>query len=113
LSSPNFAVVGASKDQTKFGTKVDFCQYTTTSDSQPRSSADSSVVSSKKLQSNSCSSCELIYCDRGLPPPTWSIQKETELEGLATVTSLKELASPSTTSVSVVTPAKASGSDDI
>jgi hypothetical protein len=35
LSSPSFAVVGASKDQTKFGTKVDFGQCTATSDSQP------------------------------------------------------------------------------
>lgn len=33
-------------------------------------------------------------------------QKEAELEGLGTVKSIEELASPSTTSISIVTPAK-------
>ncbi|XP_006460724.1 hypothetical protein AGABI2DRAFT_192336 [Agaricus bisporus var. bisporus H97] len=70
LSSPNFAVVGASKDKTKFGTKI--------------------------LQ---------WYQARNFKV-TPVHPKEGELEGLATVSSLKELASPSTTSVSVVTPAK-------
>lgn len=41
------------------------------------------------------------------------IQKESELEGVATVSSLKELPSPSKTSVSIVTPAKASSTLDI
>ncbi|KAF9452781.1 NAD(P)-binding protein [Macrolepiota fuliginosa MF-IS2] len=70
LSSPNFAVVGASKDPTKFGTKI--------------------------LK---------WYQERKLKI-TPVHPKESELEGVTTVKSLKELVSPSETSVSIVTPAK-------
>ncbi|KAI0065998.1 NAD-P-binding protein [Artomyces pyxidatus] len=67
LSSPRFAVVGASKDQTKFGTKV-----------------------LKWYQVR----------DKVVTPVH---PKESELEGLTTVSSLSGLESPSETSVSIIT----------
>ncbi|KAJ3759436.1 NAD(P)-binding protein [Lentinula raphanica] len=76
--SPAYAVVGASKDQTKYGTKV--------------------------LQ---------WYKTREMPVtpvhpliPLCVCQKESELEGIATVKSIEELPSPSTTSISIITPSK-------
>ncbi|KAJ4483907.1 CoA-binding protein [Lentinula aciculospora] len=68
--SPAFAVVGASKDQTKYGTKV--------------------------LQ---------WYKTREMSV-TPVHPKEPELEGIAAVKSIEDLPSPSTTSVSIITPAK-------
>ncbi|KIK69217.1 hypothetical protein GYMLUDRAFT_152530 [Collybiopsis luxurians FD-317 M1] len=70
FQSPSYAVVGASKDQTKYGTKL--------------------------LQ---------WYLERDIPV-TPIHQKETELEGVATIKSIRELPSPTTTSVSIVTPSK-------
>lgn len=72
LSSPNFAIVGASKDQSKFGTKI--------------------------LKWYQTQKLNVIPVH----------PREAELEGIATVPALKELPSPSTTSVSIVTPAKVS-----
>ncbi|KAF5380256.1 hypothetical protein D9757_008191 [Collybiopsis confluens] len=68
--SPSFAVVGASKDQSKYGTRV--------------------------LR---------WYLQRELPV-TPVHPKETELEGVATIKSVNELSSPTTTSVSIITPSK-------
>lgn len=70
LSSPNFAVVGASKDQSKFGTKILKWYQARNLDITP------------------------------VHP------KETELEGVATVSNLAGLPSPASTSVSIVTPPK-------
>ncbi|KAJ7584068.1 NAD-P-binding protein [Mycena floridula] len=70
LSSPSFAVVGASKDQSKYGTKVLKWYQQREKDVKP------------------------------VHP------KETELEGLETVKSLLDLANPSQTSVSIITPPK-------
>ncbi|CAE6345296.1 unnamed protein product [Rhizoctonia solani] len=70
FKSPQFAVVGASKDQSKYGTKI--------------------------LK---------WYLDRQIKV-TPVHPKEPELEGVKTVTKLAELESPSTTSVSIVTPPK-------
>ncbi|KAI0267035.1 NAD-P-binding protein [Gloeopeniophorella convolvens] len=70
LSSPRYAVVGASKDTSKFGTKV--------------------------LQ---------WYLGRDLSV-TPVHPKEAELEGVATVPTLADLAAPSQTSVSIITNAK-------
>jgi len=70
FQSPSYAVLGASKDQTKFGTKL--LQWYQTRD-----------LAVTPIHPN-----------------------EAELEGIATVKSLEELPSPSTTSVSIVTPAK-------
>ncbi|KAG8741185.1 hypothetical protein FRC10_003230 [Ceratobasidium sp. 414] len=72
FSSPKFAVVGASKDQTKWGTKI--------------------------LK---------WYLDRKIPV-TPVHPKESELEGVNAVKSLKELESPTTTSVSIITNPKVS-----
>ncbi|KIK69221.1 hypothetical protein GYMLUDRAFT_35289 [Collybiopsis luxurians FD-317 M1] len=68
--SPSYAVIGASKDQTKYGTRL--------------------------LK---------WYLARDIPV-TPIHHKETELEGVATLSSIKELSSPTTTSVSIVTPPK-------
>ncbi|KAL9711518.1 hypothetical protein Ac2012v2_004588 [Leucoagaricus gongylophorus] len=65
LSSPNFAIVGASKDQSKFGTKI--------------------------LKWYQTQKLNVIPVH----------PREAELEGIATVPALKELPSPSTTSVSL------------
>lgn len=70
FESPKFAVVGASKDQTKYGTRV--------------------------LR---------WYLDRQIPV-TPVHPKESELEGVTAVKSLDELESPTTTSVSIITPPK-------
>ncbi|KAI9437687.1 NAD-P-binding protein [Lactarius indigo] len=70
LSSSRYAVVGASKDQSKFGTKV--------------------------LQ---------WYLARNLTV-TPVHPKESELEGVATVSSLADLPAPAETSVSIITNAK-------
>ncbi|KAF8913696.1 NAD-P-binding protein [Mucidula mucida] len=70
LSSPSFAVVGASKDQSKFGTKV--------------------------LKWYQARSLEVTPVH----------PKEAELEGISTVQKLSELATPSKTSVSIITNAK-------
>nr|GAT53315.1 NAD(P)-binding protein [Mycena chlorophos] len=68
LSSPAFAVVGASKNTSKYGTKV--------------------------LN---------WYKQRGLPV-TPVHPRESELEGLKTVSSINELATPTQTSISIITP---------
>ncbi|KIJ40958.1 hypothetical protein M422DRAFT_60540 [Sphaerobolus stellatus SS14] len=68
FSSPEFAVVGASKDQTKYGTKV-----------------------LKWYQNH----------DKQVTPIH---PKEDNLEGIATLRKLSDLPSPSTTSVSIITP---------
>ncbi|KAJ3811339.1 CoA-binding protein [Lentinula aff. lateritia] len=68
--SPAYAVVGASKDQTKYGTKVLQWYKTREMDVTP------------------------------VHP------KESELEGITAVKSIEELSSPSTTSISIVTPSK-------
>ncbi|KDQ14216.1 hypothetical protein BOTBODRAFT_55657 [Botryobasidium botryosum FD-172 SS1] len=70
LSSPEFAVVGASKDQSKFGTKV--------------------------LK---------WYIERN-KTVTPIHPREIVLEGIPTVPDLASLSSPSTTSVSIITPPK-------
>ncbi|KAI9455355.1 NAD(P)-binding protein [Lactarius psammicola] len=70
LSSSRYAVVGASKDQSKFGTKV--------------------------LR---------WYLARNLSV-TPVHPKESELEGVATVSSLADLSAPTETSVSIITNAK-------
>ncbi|KAG9089930.1 hypothetical protein FRC06_001294 [Ceratobasidium sp. 370] len=72
FKSPKFAVVGASKDQTKFGTKI--------------------------LK---------WYLDRKISV-TPVHPKESELEGVNAVKSLKELKSPKETSVSIITNPKVS-----
>ncbi|KAG9076648.1 hypothetical protein FS749_011546 [Ceratobasidium sp. UAMH 11750] len=72
FSSPKFAVVGASKDQSKYGTKV--------------------------LK---------WYLAREIPV-TPVHPKESELEGVNAVKSLKELESPKQTSVSIITNPKVS-----
>ena len=72
FKSPEFAVVGASKDQSKYGTRV--------------------------LK---------WYLARSIPV-TPVHPKESELEGVATLKSLAELKSPTTTSVSIITPPKVS-----
>lgn len=68
LSSPQYAVVGASKDQTKFGTKV------------------------------------LKWYQAHNKTVTPIHPKEESLEGLGTLKSIAELPSPTTTSVSIITP---------
>ncbi|KAJ7782385.1 NAD-P-binding protein [Mycena maculata] len=70
LSSPYFAVVGASKDQTKFGTKILNWYKARSMNVQP------------------------------IHP------KEAELEGLQTIPSVAELAAPTETSLSIITPPK-------
>ncbi|THU86240.1 NAD(P)-binding protein [Dendrothele bispora CBS 962.96] len=70
FKSSSFAVVGASKDQTKFGTKV--------------------------LQWYKARNLEVTPVH----------PKESELEGLATIKSIEELKSPSTTSISIITPGR-------
>ncbi|KAF8590917.1 NAD(P)-binding protein [Ramaria rubella] len=68
MSSPQFAVVGASKDQSKFGTKV------------------------------------LKWYKEHGKAVTPIHPKEANLEGIDTVPKLSDLSSPSTTSVSIITP---------
>ncbi|KAG8990273.1 hypothetical protein FRB94_013504 [Tulasnella sp. JGI-2019a] len=70
LSSPLYAVVGASKDQSKYGTKV-LKWY---------------LVRDKKV--------------------TPVHPKESELEGIKTLGSIADLPSPTTTSISIITPPK-------
>ncbi|KAJ1304937.1 hypothetical protein OPQ81_006070 [Rhizoctonia solani] len=70
FKSPQFAVVGASKDQSKYGTRI--------------------------LR---------WYLERQITA-TPVHPKESELEGVKTVHKLAELESPTTTSVSIVTPPK-------
>ncbi|KAF9061316.1 CoA-binding protein [Rhodocollybia butyracea] len=70
FQSRSYAVVGASKDKTKFGTQL--LQW-------------------------------YLARDMDITPVH---PKETELEGVATIKSIDELPSPSTTSISIVTPAK-------
>ncbi|KAF7323111.1 NAD(P)-binding protein [Mycena chlorophos] len=70
LSSPAFAVVGASKNTSKYGTKADFLR---------------------------------AALHRGLPV-TPVHPRESELEGLKTVSSINELATPTQTSISIITP---------
>ncbi|KAG8698368.1 hypothetical protein FRC09_007266 [Ceratobasidium sp. 395] len=72
FASDKFAIAGASKDQTKYGTRL--------------------------LK---------WYLARSLPV-TPIHPKEAELEGVDTIKSLKELNSPTTTSISIVTPPKVS-----
>ncbi|KAH9929571.1 NAD(P)-binding protein [Epithele typhae] len=76
LSAPKFAVVGASKDQTKFGTKVLKWYQARDKDVTP------------------------VHPVRAIS------QKEDELEGLKTIRSLSDLPSPTETSISIITPAK-------
>ncbi|KAJ3868839.1 CoA-binding protein [Lentinula novae-zelandiae] len=68
--SPAYAVVGASKDQTKYGTKV--------------------------LQWYKAREMDVTPVH----------PKESELEGITAVKSIEELSSPSTTSISIITPSK-------
>ncbi|PBK97717.1 NAD-P-binding protein [Armillaria gallica] len=86
LASPSFAVVGASKDQTKFGTKVLKWYQARDLDVKP------------------------VHPVCPLSPPSvgfsFSLQKESELEGIATVQKISELSAPDQTSISVITNAK-------
>ncbi|KAF8893513.1 NAD(P)-binding protein [Infundibulicybe gibba] len=77
VGTPFFAVIGASKDKTKFGTKV--LQWY-----QERSFNVTPVHPVQQIQ-----------------------QKEAELEGLKTLGSLSQLPSPKETAISVITPPKA------
>ncbi|KAF5351918.1 hypothetical protein D9756_007648 [Leucocoprinus leucothites] len=88
LSSPNFAVVGASKDQSKFGTKV-----------------SASLPPLHLPLTHNCVQILKWYQARNLDI-TPVHPKETELEGVATVSNLAGLPSPASTSVSIVTPPK-------
>ncbi|EJF65016.1 NAD(P)-binding protein [Dichomitus squalens LYAD-421 SS1] len=79
LSAPKYAVVGASKDQTKFGTKV-LKWY------QAREKDVTPVHPTIRFSSD--------------------VQKEDELEGVKTVRSISDLPSPTETSISIITPPK-------
>ncbi|RPD53180.1 NAD(P)-binding protein [Lentinus tigrinus ALCF2SS1-6] len=79
LSAPHYAVVGASKDQTKFGTKVLKWYQARDKDVTP--------VHPRAHRFTSA-------------------QKEDELEGLKTIRSIAELSAPTETSISIVTPPK-------
>ncbi|KAH8118961.1 NAD(P)-binding protein [Phellopilus nigrolimitatus] len=83
LSAPRFAVVGASKDETKFGTKV-LKWY------QARNFLVTPVHPVRRLQLSI----------------SFITQKEEELESLKTVRSLSELPAPSETAVSIITSPK-------
>ncbi|KAF5355343.1 hypothetical protein D9758_006075 [Tetrapyrgos nigripes] len=88
FKSSTFAVVGASKDQTKFGTKVLKWYQERKLDVTPVH-----PVSTPSIYSQ-------------VQPTIPLLKKESELEGIAAIKSIEELPSPSTTSISVITPAR-------
>ncbi|KAF9482224.1 NAD(P)-binding protein [Pholiota conissans] len=79
LASPHFAVVGASKDASKYGTRV-----------------------LKWYQERSFD----VIPVHPVRNPVTDVSKEKEIEGLATISSIADLEDPKTTSVHIITPPK-------
>jgi len=111
LASPFFAVVGASKDQSKYGTKVRLGNACLTNRLHPSllSSGGPELVQSALVQCDTRTPCNFdIYSpfDQRLTGRPLMIQKEKELEGISTITSISELPSSTETSISIITPPK-------
>lgn len=108
LASPYFAVVGASKDQSKYGTKV----VAVLISSCPLSYSEIKNITGPQLVQNSQVQCYSSTPRKGLNVALIRIhylcvvQKEKELEGLETLRSIAELSFPKETSISIVTPPK-------
>ena len=88
--SASYGVVGASTDRSKFGNTVPFL---------------TSKLASNKDFLCLCLALQVLrwYMDRTLPVQPIN-PKASEIEGLKAIKSLRELSSPTSTSVSVITP---------
>ena len=108
LSAPHHAVVGASKDQSKFGTKVRIPTIVREgcATDQRRLCIGFEVVPGEEQGCDSRPPGTPLAVSRGHTSLLSYEQKEDELEGVKTVRTIGDLSAPSETSISVITPPK-------